>query len=214
MKADKTFVLDADAHWSEPGDLFTSRAPAAWKDRVPRVEKVEVPNFIDGTPEMRDCWVCEGEILGQHSAAGVVDRDGNKENPHTAMFEWPFEMVHRGAYDPKASQQGLKAMEPSLLLALAYERAKPKEQTLLAKLWRGEVLPEDGAKGIVGLMERLGVENEARALLGRYKNQAIRALQGLTNATLKGVLHRIVGKIFHDVSKLQGASNDHPSGNA
>lgn len=102
MKADKMYVLDADSHWSEPGDLFTSRAPAAWKDRMPRVENVEVPNFIDGHLEMRDCWVCDGTILGQHSAAGVVDRDGNKENPHKAMFEWPFDMIHRGAYDPKA----------------------------------------------------------------------------------------------------------------
>ena len=64
MKADKLFVLDADSHWSEPGDLFTSRAPAAWRDRVPRVEKVEIPNFIDGHLEMRDCWVCDGTVLG------------------------------------------------------------------------------------------------------------------------------------------------------
>ena len=35
------FVVDADSHWSEPADLFTSRAPAAVRDRVPQVEEVD-----------------------------------------------------------------------------------------------------------------------------------------------------------------------------
>ena len=30
------FVVDADSHWSEPADLFTSRAPAEVRDRVLR----------------------------------------------------------------------------------------------------------------------------------------------------------------------------------
>ena len=35
------YVVDADSHWSEPADLFTSRAPAQYRDRVPRVEVID-----------------------------------------------------------------------------------------------------------------------------------------------------------------------------
>jgi len=30
-------VIDVDAHITEPDDLWTSRAPAGYEDRVPRV---------------------------------------------------------------------------------------------------------------------------------------------------------------------------------
>jgi predicted TIM-barrel fold metal-dependent hydrolase len=85
------FVVDADSHWSEPPDLFTSRAPAALKDRVPRVEQV------DGEP----MWVFDGHPVGRFSAAGVIGRDGVKEEAHIALHEWTIDKVHVGAYDPQ-----------------------------------------------------------------------------------------------------------------
>jgi uncharacterized protein len=74
-----------------PADLFTSRAPAAIRDRVPRVEQ------IDGQP----MWVFDGHVVGRHSAAGVIDRDGRKEQAEKALFEWTIDEVHVGAYDPQ-----------------------------------------------------------------------------------------------------------------
>ena len=85
------FVVDADSHWSEPADLFTSRAPAAMRDRVPRVEEV------DGQP----MCVFDGHPVGRFSAAGVIGRDGHKESAHRALMEWSHDEVHVGAYDPK-----------------------------------------------------------------------------------------------------------------
>ena len=82
-----TFIVDADSHWSEPADLFTSRAPAAFKDRVPHVEDV------DGSP----MWVFDGHVAGRFSAAGVIGRDGVKESAHKALFEWGHDEVHVGA---------------------------------------------------------------------------------------------------------------------
>jgi hypothetical protein len=32
-------VIDVDSHWTEPRDLWTSRAPAKLKDRALRVQK-------------------------------------------------------------------------------------------------------------------------------------------------------------------------------
>ena len=34
-------LISADSHINEPGDLWTSRAAAKWRDRVPRVERFE-----------------------------------------------------------------------------------------------------------------------------------------------------------------------------
>jgi predicted TIM-barrel fold metal-dependent hydrolase len=86
-----TFVVDADSHWAEPEDLFTSRAPAAYRDRVPHVE------MVDG----ERMWVFDGQTVGRYSAAGVIGRDGHKEEAHRALFEWGHEEVHVGAWDPK-----------------------------------------------------------------------------------------------------------------
>ena len=33
----RDWVIDADTHITEPGDLWTSRLPAKWKDRAPHI---------------------------------------------------------------------------------------------------------------------------------------------------------------------------------
>lgn len=89
---DQVRVIDADTHLTEAHDLWTSRAPAALKDRVPHVEDVE------GVAT----WVVEGEVLGRAGGGGVIGRDGSKINAQTGLFEWTIDDVHQGAYDPKA----------------------------------------------------------------------------------------------------------------
>ncbi|MFA5884678.1 MAG: amidohydrolase family protein [Acidimicrobiia bacterium] len=86
-----TFIVDADSHWSETPDLFTSLAPPAYKDRVPRVE------VIDGV----QTWVFDGHVLGQTGAGGVIGRDGTKESADVALNHWTIDQIHVGAYDPK-----------------------------------------------------------------------------------------------------------------
>lgn len=85
------FIVDADSHWTEPHDLFTSRAPAEYRDRMPRVED------INGAP----MWVFGGRPVGRAGAGGVIARDGSKESADKALFEWRIDQVHVGAYDPK-----------------------------------------------------------------------------------------------------------------
>ncbi len=89
--AEGLFVFDADSHWCERPDLFTSRAPAAVRDRMPRVEDV------DGQP----MWVFDGHPMGRFSAGGVIARDGSKEEADIALNHWTIDQVHEGAYDPK-----------------------------------------------------------------------------------------------------------------
>jgi len=86
-------VIDADTHMTEAHDLFTRRAPAAYKDRVPRVVK------IDGRPT----WIVEdGVPVGFAGGGAVIDRDGKKYPFQESMPEWEIERVHVATYDPKA----------------------------------------------------------------------------------------------------------------
>jgi predicted TIM-barrel fold metal-dependent hydrolase len=91
MSRNGLFIVDADSHWSEPADLFTSRAPAHLRDRLPMVKEV------DGAPT----WTFDGHPLGRYSAGAVIGKDGKKENAQVALFEWEHDEVHVGAYDPK-----------------------------------------------------------------------------------------------------------------
>jgi hypothetical protein len=85
-------VVDADTHLTESHDLWTKRAPAKYKDRVPHVVEV------DGKP----MWYVDGVELGFAGGGGVIDRDGNKGIANEALFEWTQERIHLGAFDIKA----------------------------------------------------------------------------------------------------------------
>ncbi|MEM7231177.1 MAG: polyprenyl synthetase family protein [Planctomycetota bacterium] len=112
----------------------------------------------------------------------------------------------------------LKAVRPTLPLALAHERAKrgSEDKELLAALWKREV-PENFDSGAVSAlldtMTELGVQRRAEELLESYKGEAIRSLWDVENATLKGLLRRVIGKIFND-TEIKGWCNEFEARNA
>jgi geranylgeranyl pyrophosphate synthase len=85
--------------------------------------------------------------------------------------------------------------EPSLILAIAHKRAQEgAEKELIASFFHpGSRKPSGEFQRI--LKER-GVIEKAEDLLEAYKEEAIRSLRFLSNPTLKGLLRRVVGKIF------------------
>jgi len=85
-------VIDADTHLTEAHDLWTKRAPAAYRDRVPQVKDVE------GKP----MWVVDGTVLGFAGGGGVIARDGSKGRALEALYEWTIDRIHVAAYDPTA----------------------------------------------------------------------------------------------------------------
>ena len=88
----------------------------------------------------------------------------------------------------------LAAMRPSILLAIAYERARGKDRQFLEAVWRRSC--EAPVDEIRRRIEALGVEDEARRLLTRYEDEAMRCLEPLTQADLKALLRRGLFKIF------------------
>lgn len=91
----------------------------------------------------------------------------------------------------------LRDMRPSLLLAIASKRAKTDEhRELLDTLWRREASHTEVAEQVQTILREGSVVEKATELLNAYEEQAVRALRFLKNPTLKGLLRRVVGKIF------------------
>ena len=83
-------VVDADTHLTEPHDLWTSRAPKGWEDRVPQVRDVKG----------RAMWSIGGEIFGVAMGAAVVLPDGTK-SVGTEFMRFEIDEVHPGASEVK-----------------------------------------------------------------------------------------------------------------
>jgi hypothetical protein len=89
-------VLSSDSHVFEPPDLWQTRIDAPFRDRAPRIER------IDGADQI---VVETDQIL---SGIGLISNAGARfEAPETISAEGRFEDVHRGGYDP---EQHLKDM--------------------------------------------------------------------------------------------------------
>jgi len=90
----------------------------------------------------------------------------------------------------------VQALSPSLPLAIAFERAKGDSKALLESVWTSGSAGETARAEVGQLILSLGVDDRCRRLLESYKEQAVRSLLELQNASLKGLLRRVIGKIF------------------
>ena len=84
-------VIDCDSHYTEPPDLWTSRAPAALKDRVPRVRADD---------QGEQWWFVDGETRLGPIGTTVVGRDGEKVLGKLSIRE--FERLDEASYDVDA----------------------------------------------------------------------------------------------------------------
>jgi predicted TIM-barrel fold metal-dependent hydrolase len=89
-------ILSSDSHVFEPPDLWTTRIDAPFRDRAPRIRRV------DGADEI----VVEGDQV--LSGIGLISNAGARfEAPETISGSGRFEDVPQGGYDP---EQHLKDM--------------------------------------------------------------------------------------------------------
>ena len=106
----------------------------------------------------------------------------------------------------------LTALRPSLPLTLAYERARGEDKTLVERAWRPNGRMAHQPAALRRLLRELKVEDRCQQLLDSYKEEAIRALPQLRNASLKGLLRRVIGKIF--TVEIQGWCGEFEARNA
>jgi len=88
---------------------------------------------------------------------------------------------------------------PSIILALAHERATGPARELLEALWRVPSQVSRRLPELRSVLKALGVEQAARQLLATYKHQAVRSLRPVENPSLKGLLRRVICKIFNEI---------------
>jgi uncharacterized protein len=97
-------IIDVDTHVSEWPELWTERAPASMKHRVPR---------IVGEGAQRRWVIDEDTLIYNHGAASAVMKDGSKSRGFD-FAAVTIEGVHAGAYDVTArlkmmDEQGIYA---------------------------------------------------------------------------------------------------------
>lgn len=92
----------------------------------------------------------------------------------------------------------LGTIRPSILLSTTYEKAKGDDKAFMEELWRGRNAGADLDR-VRDLAHHLKADDRCMLLLETYKETAIRSLQGLESANLKGLLRRVLGKIFNDL---------------
>lgn len=98
-------------------------------------------------------------------------------------------------YNGESDSDDLQALRPSVILAIAHKRAhEGAEKRLIESFFRSEPRPSD--EDVRRILNERGVIEKAEELLEAYKEEAVRSLRFLSHPTLKGLLRRVVGKIF------------------
>jgi len=102
-----------------------------------------------------------------------------------------------------------QAMRPSLIVALAYERADENDKNVLLSLWQNDEVLDIPADPIRAILAKLNIAQIAQELLIGYKHQAIHTLNPIDNPNLKGILRRVIAKIFRDFEIMPCCEDRH-----
>jgi len=106
-------------------------------------------------------------------------------------------------------------LRPSLILAIAHKRAtEGADQELVASLWRRERSSADVEDELDRILSERSVLAKANELADAYERQATDALRPLTHPTAKGLLRRVIGKIFGDGNLIEGYCGEFEARNA
>ena len=117
-------------------------------------------------------------------------------------------------YNGTSDSNDLEALRPSLILAIAHKRARQgREQDLIASLFRSDCRYSQVSAEVQRILADREVTGKAQELLEAYKEEAVRSLRFLSNPTLKGLLRRVVGKIFGE-QLIEGYCSEFEARNA
>jgi geranylgeranyl pyrophosphate synthase len=100
---------------------------------------------------------------------------------------------------PGHAPDDVTKLRPSLLLAVANERARGDARPFMETVWRRTASGDDLADRIRATIVEFKADDRCQRLLESYKEEAIRSLADLENASLKALLRRVMAKIFNDL---------------
>jgi len=90
-------------------------------------------------------------------------------------------------------------IRPSIILSLLREKGKGEVKETMEALWSGTAQHQPDRPTIRAWAEESGSHEKAMLLLESYKEAAIRSLTDVEIPNLKGLLRRVIGKIFNEL---------------
>jgi len=112
------------------------------------------------------------------------------------------------------TKTSVEQLKPNIVLSDAFEHSKGDLKEAVAGVWRREIsFSELGPDEQKQLMETYKVEERVQRMMEAYKTEAIAALKPLNNASLKGLLRRVIEKIFNDL-EIKGWCSEFETRNA
>lgn len=111
----------------------------------------------------------------------------------------------------EADSNDLDQVRLSLILTIAHKRAEGADRERVATTIRSGAAGREGE--LLRIAEEYGVLDKAEDLLAAYREDAVRSLRFLASPTLKGLMRRIVGKIFGE-TLIEGYCSEFETRNA
>jgi len=115
-------------------------------------------------------------------------------------------------FDLGANVNNVIRIQPSVLLAIAWEKAQSQDRQLLRSLWESPQQYDTLRDSVAEMVARLRVRTIAMKLMETYKHQAVSSLEPMENIYLKGLLRRIISRIFNKID-IMGCCDDYKTGN-
>jgi predicted TIM-barrel fold metal-dependent hydrolase len=113
-------VIDTDTHYTEPPDMWTSRAPAGMKDRMPFVK------HVDGV----DMWFVRDDLPAGPLGPSVISP---KHDKLLGKISWPtFDAMDASAYDVKARLEMMDRF--GIWAQICYQNGGPTNLAVLLRL--------------------------------------------------------------------------------
>lgn len=98
-----------------------------------------------------------------------------------------------------AGDNRLERMRPSVVLSKGRELARNEDRKLMTDLWNGKSTDVPAVSEVREIVTRSGALEKCLLLLETYKQAAVDALRDIDEPNLKGLLRRVMGKIFNDL---------------
>ena len=112
-----------------------------------------------------------------------------------------------------SASEATQEIGASILLSIADEKARKDKKKITEAIWTQQLRGAEAAQAFDRLSAELKVVERTAELMAAYKEEAIRSLADLKNASLKGLLRRVVGKIFNDL-EIKGWCSEFETRNA
>lgn len=143
---------------------------------------------------------------------------GASQDIHEVLIEYSESLgvayqIRDDLDDLQGECSDVRSLRLSFILSIAHEKAVKKDKELLSQIWTKQKSIHENWEEVHKIIERTKSPKRADQLLESYKEQATNSIRGLESHTLKGLLRRVISKIFNDL-EIKGWCSEFEARNA